>query len=152
MNHYTDANGIVQAIFCTYHKKWECPQQVEFSALKASKTGLAYACKEGASKAVQEWKRAKQNKPALGELDATGLPKPVQRADGHGSESLDDLLATLDLHRPTALTLTPQQLRQVLAAFDVPGKHAIVRALMYVARGSSVADAHIAACNDELNC
>ncbi len=110
---YKDAEGKVVAVFCYYHKKWELVSKCEYGSKANTASGLNTMCKEG----VSNWtKQQRVNKTAKAELldkvakgevasddIAAALEKideatkvVVDREDGHGFVTIDDLEALLN--------------------------------------------------------
>ena len=119
---HRNAEGVVVAIFCYYHKLWMDPRVVEFGAKATSPTGFNNMCKEGVSKWTKQNSEAKKAESALltalsnGELNVSDIPAEqariqaaakaiVPREDGYGFDNLEDCLAhsaTLNLEVPAA--------------------------------------------------
>jgi hypothetical protein len=108
---HKDADGNVIAIYCYYHKKWELVADVEYGAKAGTATGLNTMCKEGVSNWTKQQRAKKQAEASLlsllsaGEMDVSEIGAKqaeiaedakviIPRTDGHGTDELDELLAS----------------------------------------------------------
>lgn len=108
-NHHT-VEGEVVAVFCWYHKKWESAEH--YGKKANSTTGLNTFCREGVSVWTKHQRLKKQIESELlqdvmnGTVQPADLPAVkaermaeldviVPRQDGHGYDTLDELLKEL---------------------------------------------------------
>lgn len=104
---HRDDEGVVVAIFCYYHKKWEIVSEVDYGKKANSPSGLNSMCKEGVSHWTKQQREAKAAESALltqvadGELAPADIPaeqeriaeeakEVVAREDEHGFDSLEE--------------------------------------------------------------
>lgn len=111
---HRDEAGIVQAIFCYYHKVWLSPAVIEFGKKASSATGFNSMCKSGTSLWTKQQRVYKTGKSDLldqvakGDVEGTDVPAmlialeeaknlivPID-GDYIGFETLEDCLADLD--------------------------------------------------------
>jgi hypothetical protein len=102
--------GEVVAIFCSYHKKWEMLDEVEFGLKTSSVTGYNNMCKEGLSNWTKQQNAAKKASLSIleeveaGTLAVEDIAKrreeieaersvTVAREDGKGYDTLEELRA-----------------------------------------------------------
>lgn len=107
---HKNADGVVVAIRCFYHKKWMSPEVAEFGAKANTATGFNTMCKTGVSHWTKQQREAKNAKEQLltgiasGEVSHTELADRLQaiedarnlvvdREDGYGFETLEECLA-----------------------------------------------------------
>ena len=107
---HKNADGVVVAVRCLYHKLWMSPEVAEFGAKASSPTGLNSMCKDGVSKWSKQQRDAKNAKESLlaqvaaGEIEASNLGAELDaieearnvveaREDGYGFAELEDCLA-----------------------------------------------------------
>lgn len=110
---HKNAEGVVVAIKCFYHKLWLSPLVVEFGNKASSATGLSSMSKVGVSnwsRQQREYKKGKEDlltQLAAGEVDQSDLQgaldalevaknviTPIE--DGYGFETLEECLADLE--------------------------------------------------------
>jgi len=106
---HKDEQGVVDGIFCYYHKLWMDPAVAEFGVKASSPTGYNNMCKDGVSKWTKQQRDAKKAESALlqriasGELSVDDLANEqaaieearteiIPRADGYGFATLEELL------------------------------------------------------------
>lgn len=90
-----DDDGVVFAVFCYYHKKWELIESCEYGSKKGTSSGLNTMCKEGVSKWTKQQRVAKKAKSELldsvadGDIDVSDI--------GGVQESIEDDRAHIEL-------------------------------------------------------
>lgn len=103
-----DDDGVVFAVYCYYHKKWELISECEYGSKKGTATNLNTMCKEGVShwsKQQRVSKKAQTDllaKLASGEVDQVDLANEmaiieeerdivVAREDGQGFDTAEEV-------------------------------------------------------------
>ncbi len=104
-----DDDGNTIAVFCYYHKRWECVSECDYGSKKSTATGLNTMCKEGVSRWTKQQRAKKQAEAGLlgklssGELTVEDLPaaqadieaaskEVIPREDGHGYCDVNEAL------------------------------------------------------------